>query len=80
MLEGAMNFVRRNIRTAVVIDETGHRTDKPEYPLVAVRELILNALIHRDYSVHTEDSPIIVILFRDNSWWRIPGDFMGVLR
>ena len=54
MLEAAMNFVRRNIKTAVVVDENGRRTDKPEYPLIAVRELILNALIHRDYSFYTE--------------------------
>lgn len=79
MLEGAMNFVRRNIKTAVIIDENGKRADKPEYPLVAVRELILNALIHRDYSVHTEDSPIRVIIYRDRLVVENPGGLYGRL-
>ena len=79
MLEAAMNFVRRNIKTAVVVDENGRRTDKPEYPLIAVRELILNALIHRDYSVHTEDSPIRVIIFRDRLVVENPGGLYGRL-
>lgn len=33
------------MKTATCIDpQTGRRSDKPEYPVVAVRELILNAL------------------------------------
>ena len=28
--------------------DTGKRRDRTEYPVVALRELILNALIHRD--------------------------------
>lgn len=79
MLEAAMGFVRRNVKTAVIIDETGKRADKTEYPLVAVRELILNALIHRDYSVHTEDSPIRVIIYRDRFVVENPGGLYGRL-
>ncbi len=79
MLEGAMGFVRRNIKNAVIVDENGRRADKPEYPLVAVRELILNALIHRDYSVHTEDSPIRVIIYRDRLVVENPGGLYGRL-
>ena len=79
MLEGALNFVRRNMKTAVVIDENGKRTDKPEYPPVAVRELILNALIHRDYSIHTENSPVRVILYKDRLVVENPGGLYGRL-
>lgn len=79
MLEGAMGFVRRNIKTAVIVDENGKRTDRPEYPLVAVRELILNALIHRDYSAHTEDSPIRVVIYRDRLTVENPGGLYGRL-
>lgn len=79
MLEWAMNFVRRNIKNAVIINENGERTDKPEYPLIAVRELILNALIHRDYSVHTEDSPVRVIIYRDRLVVENPGGLYGRL-
>ncbi|MBE6552285.1 MAG: AAA family ATPase [Ruminococcaceae bacterium] len=79
MLEEAMAFVRRNIRTATVIDDNGRRNDKPEYPLKAVREVILNALVHRDYSIHTEDSPIRIILYKDRMEVENPGGLYGRL-
>ena len=79
MLDDTMVFVKRNTRTAVIVDENGKRTDRPEYPPVAVREIILNALIHRDYSVHTEDSPIRVILYRDRLVVENPGGLYGRL-
>ena len=79
MLEGAMGFVRRNMKNAVIVDENGRRSDKPEYPLIAVRELVLNALIHRDYSVHTENSPIRVIIYRDRFVVENPGGLYGRL-
>ena len=31
----------------------------------AVREAILNALVHRDYSIHTENVPIRIEMYRD---------------
>lgn len=65
MLEEAVEFVRTNSRTKTIIDDNGHRVDKPEYPIKAVREAILNALVHRDYSVHTENVPIRIEMYRD---------------
>lgn len=65
MLDGAVEFVRRNSRIKTVIDENGKRKDKPEFPIKAVREVILNALLHRDYSIHTEGSPITICMFSD---------------
>ncbi len=65
MLEEATMFVRKNSRTKTIINENGQRADKPEYPIKAVREAILNALVHRDYSVHTENVPIRIEMYRD---------------
>ena len=65
MLDAAVDFVRRNSRTKTIIGEDGQRRDKPEYPVKAVREAILNALVHRDYSIHTENVPIRIEMFRD---------------
>ena len=65
MLEEAVDFVRRNSRTRTIIDENGRRKDKPEYPIKAVREAILNALVHRDYSIHSENVPIRIEMYRD---------------
>ncbi len=65
MLDEAVEFVQKNSRTKTIIDENGHRNDKPEYPIKAVREAILNALVHRDYSIHTENVPIRIEMYRD---------------
>jgi len=65
MLEEAVEFVRKNSRTKTIIDDNGKRADKDEYPIKAVREAILNALVHRDYSIHTENVPIRIEMYRD---------------
>lgn len=65
MLEEAVDFVMRNSRIKTIIDDNGKRADKPEYPIKAVREAILNALVHRDYSIHTENVPIRIEMYRD---------------
>ncbi len=65
MLDAAVDFVRRNSRTKTIIGEDGLRRDKPEYPVKAVREAILNALVHRDYSIHTENVPVRIEMYRD---------------
>lgn len=49
-LEGAVAFVGRNTRQAIVITGKPERDVVPEYPEEAVREAITNALCHRDYS------------------------------
>ena len=79
-LQGALSFVRANMRTATRIDGgTGERIDVPEYPLEAVRELVLNALIHRDYSIHTQGMPIQLQLFEDRLAVQNPGGLYGRL-
>lgn len=78
MLEGAMAFVERNTPVATIIDsQTGKRKDRPLYPPVAIRELVLNALIHRDYSIHTETAPISLRLFSDRLEIENPGGLYG---
>lgn len=80
MLDSALLFVRNNMRTRVIIDsETGKRTDKTDYPMNAVREAVLNALVHRDYSIHTEGMPIQIIMFSDRMEIRSPGGLYGRL-
>lgn len=78
MLNDALVFVRKNMKTATIIDpNTGKRTDKTEYPVIAIRELILNALIHRDYSIHTDTTPITIKMFSDRFEVENPGGLYG---
>jgi len=71
---------RKVLENCGIDPETGKRADREEYPLTAVREAILNALIHRDYSIHTEGMPIQLLLFEDRFEVRSPGGLYGRLR
>ena len=80
MLDGAISFVRTNMRTATKIDsKTGQRIDVPQYPVIAVREAVLNALVHRDYSFHTEGKPIQLVMYSDRMEIINPGGLYGRL-
>lgn len=78
MLDGALQFVKNNMRVSTVINpQTGKRNDKADYPLTAVREVILNALVHRDYSIHTEGMPIQLKMYNDRLEVENPGGLYG---
>lgn len=80
MLNGALTFIKNNMKISTTIHpETGMRSDNPEYPIVAIREVLLNALVHRDYSVHTEGMPIQVIMYTDRIEIKSPGGLYGRL-
>ena len=80
MLDGSLAFVRTNMRTATTIDpKTGVRRDTPQYPMDAVREAVLNALVHRDYSIHTEGMPIQLTMYADRLEISNPGGLYGRL-
>jgi ATP-dependent DNA helicase RecG len=79
MLDEAMLFVERNMRVKTIVDENGKRADKTEYPVAAVREAVLNALMHRDYSIHTEGAPVRILMFNDRLEIRNEGGLYGRL-
>ncbi len=80
MLDGVLSFVSINMRTATRINsETGERTDSPQYPVTAVREAVFNALVHRDYSIHTEGMPIQLVMYEDRIEITNPGGLYGRL-
>lgn len=64
MVEGVINFVAMNSPSSVGFKD-GKRVNLVTYPLTAVREAILNALVHRDYSIHTEGMPVRVEMYKD---------------
>ncbi len=74
MLDETLKFVRKNMKTATYIDpQTGKHANRTEYPVIAVRELILNELVHRDYSNHTDFMPITVKMFSNRVEIENPG-------
>lgn len=44
-----LEFIKKNIRLQYIITGKAEREERWEYPMVALREAILNALVHRDY-------------------------------
>ena len=55
-LEGAMSWFRERLETEFVIKGKPEREIKWEYPLNAIREAVINAICHRDYTsqAHTQ--------------------------
>lgn len=79
MISGAMSFVKANTRVRTIIGKDGERKDIPDYPMGAVREALLNSLVHRDYSIHTEGMPVQLIIFSDRMEIINPGGLYGRL-
>ena len=81
MLNGAIRFVKKNMRTRTIINpETGMRDDRTDYPITAIREAVINALVHRDYSIHTEGMPIQILMFDNRIEIHNPGGLYGRIR
>lgn len=77
MLNEAVDFVRRNARVKTIINSEGKRVDQPEFPIKAVREAVLNALVHRDYSIHSETIPIRIEMYSDRMEIKNSGGLYG---
>ncbi|WP_432831591.1 ATP-binding protein [Dactylosporangium sp. CA-092794] len=77
MVETSLSVLRRNLAVRAVISDRGGRVDEVEYPLEAVREAVVNALLHRDYSPVTRGTQVQVELFPDRLIVRSPGGLYG---
>ena len=76
VVDAAEAHIMGHIRTAAIIDGL-YRRDVPEYPRAAVREALLNAVAHRDYSGYKRGSQVQVKLFADRLEVRSPGGLFG---
>lgn len=55
LVEQAVEFVKRNAKVRVRLQSGARRVEKYDYPQEAIREAIVNALIHRDYLLSGTD-------------------------
>lgn len=62
MIDEALNFIRRSIRVGLEIKDIRH-TEVWEVPKLALREALINAIVHTDYSLR--GAPIRVAIFQD---------------
>jgi len=49
-VDDILEFVSRHINMKVIINGDSHRKELWDYPIAALREAIINAVVHRDYS------------------------------
>ena len=78
MLDQAMEWARRTFDSAIVTMADGSVHDQYAYPLIAFRELIANALIHRDLYDWSEGMAVEVRLRRDRLIIGNPGGLYGI--
>lgn len=69
--EQALQFVLRHISQGSTDYSGVYRNDRWEYPVIAIREVIRNAVIHRDYSLSGKD--IKIAIFDDKIEITSPG-------
>ncbi|MDE0094448.1 MAG: hypothetical protein OXO49_08125 [Gammaproteobacteria bacterium] len=66
---GAVKFIIRNMQVAA--RKTPARVDMPQYSSKAVFEAVVNAVVHRDYSI--ANAPIGISMFKDKLEIESPG-------
>lgn len=76
LVEQAIHFVRRNTTVTAELEDGARRKERWDYPEEAVREAIVNALVHRDYLLSSTD--IELSIYEDRleviSPGRLPND------
>jgi ATP-dependent DNA helicase RecG len=76
MVDEAVGRCRMNMRQSTLIEGILHR-NIPEYPEEAVREALINAVAHRDYSTYMLGSHIKIEMFADRLEIKTPGGLFG---
>ena len=79
MIGDAVQAIRRNLKTRSTVRGVG-RVDELEIPEEVLREVIANALIHRDYNPRFDGQAINVDIFDDRIEVRNPGGLYGSMR
>lgn len=76
-VEEALTFVKKHINLSYSFDGSLARKERWQYPLEALRELLLNAVVHRDYKSASDS---VIKIFDDRIVFTNPGKLFGNLR
>ncbi len=78
MVRSSLNFVRSQIKEHTKLGTDGLFHTTPEYPEFAWKEIIINSVAHRDYSIKGTD--IQIKMFDDRITVESPGILPGIVR
>lgn len=78
MVRDALQALKRNMKRRAIIQGIG-RTDVWEYPEVALREALVNALVHRDLAGHARGTQVQVAMYPDRLVIQNPGGLFGAV-
>lgn len=76
VVSDAVDAIARNMRLAGTVHGVG-RQDVYEYPVEALREAIVNAIMHRDYSPQSRGAQVQVEMYPSRLVVRNPGGLFG---
>lgn len=76
ILHEVTTVLRRNMSRAAIVRGLG-REDRYDYPTSVIRELVTNALMHRDYSPESRGTQVQVELYPDRLVVKSPGGLFG---
>ncbi len=76
VVDEVMTFIKKHINLAYHFDGSIQRKERWQYPLEALRELLLNCIVHRDYK---NFSDIVIKIFDDRIIFTNPGCLYGKL-
>ncbi|MFD6072970.1 MULTISPECIES: ATP-binding protein [Amycolatopsis] len=79
IVDEALVALRRNMKRRSTIRGAG-RAETWEYPETALREAVVNALVHRDYSGPSQGTQVQVEMYPDRLVIRNPGGLYGSVR
>lgn len=74
-IRAAETFLHDHLRRVVRLSRAMQRDEDFEYPMEAARELVVNAVSHRDYSIYGDD--IRLFIFADRLEVTSPGKLAG---
>ena len=66
----ALRFITKHITRAYIITGDAQREERWEFPLEAIREIVVNMIVHRDYTSPSESS---IKIFKDRIEFFNPG-------
>ncbi len=78
LVEQTIEYVRTQIKEHTYLGPDARFVTEPEYPEFVWKEIIVNAIAHRDYSIKGTD--IQIKMFDDHITVESPGTLLGTVR